>query len=395
MIDEDHHEIRDLCKEMGLKLTRILRGGFGYVTPRRVREAPHRQPRRLARMGAPRRLPWRHRQTVPARRAAVGFSIASDIARRSVAQWLDDVRADGELRATTRGLRGFFLADPEELSLIALLDEFAQFDAPDGPVPRKMYRIEGGNDRLATALAAAARPSRSPEHRIGRRFAPRQRCARHAEARPHSLADFLRLSRPRAAGDHTATRANHTRPAGATARRNRTVEVRTRHEDAHPVFRPVLAGPRTTEGVRFRAPVRRRLGRQRGAARPRRHSDPAGRGECERRVAGDHRARRRAGVRGRTRLARIEASGAARFPSDRLGARSAGARRLCVLRSGLRSVAPRLARSSLRPSLLRRRAHESPVAGLYEWRRRKRAARCRRDRRGPSDRHSGGQRRNR
>src|SRR5881397_3837149 len=33
MIDEAQHEIRNLCKEVGLKLTRILRGGFGYVRP--------------------------------------------------------------------------------------------------------------------------------------------------------------------------------------------------------------------------------------------------------------------------------------------------------------------------------------------------------------------------
>src|SRR5476649_350469 len=31
MIDEEQHEIRDLAAELGLKLTRILRGGFGYV----------------------------------------------------------------------------------------------------------------------------------------------------------------------------------------------------------------------------------------------------------------------------------------------------------------------------------------------------------------------------
>src|SRR5436190_5280096 len=31
LIDEAQTEIRDLCKELGLKLTRILRGGFGYV----------------------------------------------------------------------------------------------------------------------------------------------------------------------------------------------------------------------------------------------------------------------------------------------------------------------------------------------------------------------------
>src|SRR5204862_5692161 len=31
MIDEQQHEIRDLAEQLGLKLTRILRSGFGYV----------------------------------------------------------------------------------------------------------------------------------------------------------------------------------------------------------------------------------------------------------------------------------------------------------------------------------------------------------------------------
>jgi monoamine oxidase len=80
--------------------------------------------------------------------------IAASVARRSVAGWLDDTNAEEELRATTVGLRGFFLADPDELSLIALVD---QFSAEDGAVPGPMYRIVGGNDRLATALAAGLR----------------------------------------------------------------------------------------------------------------------------------------------------------------------------------------------------------------------------------------------
>src|SRR6185295_19369902 len=33
LIDEDQHEIRDLAQQLGLKLVRILRGGFGYVRP--------------------------------------------------------------------------------------------------------------------------------------------------------------------------------------------------------------------------------------------------------------------------------------------------------------------------------------------------------------------------
>src|SRR5471032_2899134 len=33
MIDEEQHEIRDLAGQLGLTLTRILKGGFGYVRP--------------------------------------------------------------------------------------------------------------------------------------------------------------------------------------------------------------------------------------------------------------------------------------------------------------------------------------------------------------------------
>jgi monoamine oxidase len=77
--------------------------------------------------------------------------ITSGIAARSVAAWLDQTGADDELRATATGLRGFFIADPDELSLLALVDQFADADSP---AAGGMYRIEGGNDRLASALAA-------------------------------------------------------------------------------------------------------------------------------------------------------------------------------------------------------------------------------------------------
>src|SRR5205807_7556953 len=33
MIDEEQREIRNLAAELGLKMSRILRGGFGYVRP--------------------------------------------------------------------------------------------------------------------------------------------------------------------------------------------------------------------------------------------------------------------------------------------------------------------------------------------------------------------------
>jgi hypothetical protein len=76
------------------------------------------------------------------------------LGRQSVAHWLDQIKADEELRSTARGLRGFFLADPEQLSLLALVDQFAELADSDS-WGSESYRIDGGNDRLAQAMAAA------------------------------------------------------------------------------------------------------------------------------------------------------------------------------------------------------------------------------------------------
>ena len=150
MIDDAHAEIRALARELGLQTTRILRAGFGYVRADqqgRARIMPRSALRgwdRLAEMLEGTMRPYHlaeQRWDSP---------ITAAIAKRSVASWLDDVKADSELRTTATGLRGFFLADPEELSLLAMVDQFAG----DEPAPGPMLRIEGGNDRLAAALAA-------------------------------------------------------------------------------------------------------------------------------------------------------------------------------------------------------------------------------------------------
>jgi monoamine oxidase len=160
MIDESQHEIRQLADELGLTLARILRGGFGYVRPgssgsSRSTGRPRLVDRSVARGWS--RLAERLEDLARRYRLAEqrwDSPIAADLARRSVAQWLDDERADTELRAMATGLRGFFLADPDELSLIALVDQFAGGDPPGPGAPGAMFRIAGGNDRLPTALAA-------------------------------------------------------------------------------------------------------------------------------------------------------------------------------------------------------------------------------------------------
>ena len=153
MIDGSQREIRQLAEALGLKLSRILRGGFGYARPGTSPAGPPRLVTRGVVRGwdqLAKRLGALARCYELAERRW-DSPIAADLARRSVAQWLDDERADAELRATATGLRGFFLADPEELSLLALVDQFAGNDQPGSGAS---YRIAGGNDRLPAALAA-------------------------------------------------------------------------------------------------------------------------------------------------------------------------------------------------------------------------------------------------
>lgn len=151
LIDENQEEIRHLAHELGLTLVRILRSGFGYARPdatghvRLLQQSAARGWDRLDDALGP--------LTREYRLAELRWEspIMRRIAQRSVAQWLDEAGADRDLRATATGLRGFFLADPDELSLVALVEQFASSDTP---AAGGMYRIDGGNDRLASALAA-------------------------------------------------------------------------------------------------------------------------------------------------------------------------------------------------------------------------------------------------
>jgi monoamine oxidase len=144
--------LRELADDLGLSLVRILKNGFAYARPvagGKVKIASRTSVRgwdrlaaELSDLGAVYRLGEKRWDT----------PIAADIARRSVAAWLDAKSADDDVRMTTLGLRGFFLADPEELSLLALVDQFA---SNDSPAPGKMFRVEGGNDRVTSGLAQA------------------------------------------------------------------------------------------------------------------------------------------------------------------------------------------------------------------------------------------------
>jgi monoamine oxidase len=150
MIDGEHHELRALARELGLAEVRMLSAGFTYARPdklgriRLMAGSAAGGWHRLADELQPyiKQYRWAERRW--------DSPIAAALGRRSVARWLEERNADPDLRMMATGLRGFFLADPDELSLLALVDEFSS-DEP--PVPGRMLKIEGGNDRLPVLLA--------------------------------------------------------------------------------------------------------------------------------------------------------------------------------------------------------------------------------------------------
>ena len=152
LIEAQQTHVLELADELGLKPVRILRHGWGFygtdnngrLRVRRTLDAFEEAADRLESEIEAYKLA-ESRWTSP---------LVAAIARQSVADWLVRTNADAAFAAAIRGLRGFFLADPEDLSLIALVDEFASGDEPG---VGRMYRIADGNDRLATAVAKRLR----------------------------------------------------------------------------------------------------------------------------------------------------------------------------------------------------------------------------------------------
>lgn len=149
LIEGSQRALLELADEVGLTLAPIIRHGFGYYgTDARGRLA--RQP-----IGSVfRALDASFHDLVRAyqrnERRWQG-PIVRRLAEESVAGWLQRTNAPPWLAQRLRGLRGLFLADPEDLSLLALIDFFADIDDDDGE--GGMKRVRGGNDRIATAVA--------------------------------------------------------------------------------------------------------------------------------------------------------------------------------------------------------------------------------------------------
>jgi monoamine oxidase len=159
LIDRGHTAAIELAKSLGLRLTRILRKGFGSHL-----------------VGPGGRVRHHVSQTTDWKRLAEAFKGALDVYKRAgdrhgwdgaVARVLGARTPEQHLEAlgTSRkasakdvawlctqvtSLHGFFLAEGGEMSMLMLLDELM---ADEDPGARQAFRIVGGNDRLATAMA--------------------------------------------------------------------------------------------------------------------------------------------------------------------------------------------------------------------------------------------------
>jgi monoamine oxidase len=148
LIDESQTEICKLIAAVGLRTAKILPGGF-----KAIREATDGRRVTVTRgwKDLSKRLQAEVRAFCVSEQRWDG-AVAESLARETIAQWLDRNRAPKAIRDVAVGLRGFFLADVDEVSLIMLADQFADGGAPGS---ERMFRIKGGNDRLPAALAKA------------------------------------------------------------------------------------------------------------------------------------------------------------------------------------------------------------------------------------------------
>lgn len=150
LIEGEQELVLKLAKSVGLKPQRILPGGFTYYGPdksgrKRIWRGPGTWVETAKMLKAESAL-------FKAAGESWDSGVAEALGRVPVAQWLKRVRADRSFATGVRAMRGFFLADPEDLSLLALVDQFA-----DGEVPGEgeIFRIPGGNDLLPRKIADA------------------------------------------------------------------------------------------------------------------------------------------------------------------------------------------------------------------------------------------------
>src|SRR5688572_19600183 len=150
-IDEEQTEICRLVRSLNLKLVPILHSGFSFVLSSKGKVRPPVVGNGIWKQLTQHLAPLIRVYQLSEQRWDGAF--ASAVGALSVADWMQKTKLHGNLRHMLVGLRGFFLADPADLSLLSLIDQVSSGTPGKGG----MYRIAGGNDRLPSKLASMLR----------------------------------------------------------------------------------------------------------------------------------------------------------------------------------------------------------------------------------------------
>jgi monoamine oxidase len=140
--------VRTLAARFGLGLVPVLQRGF---TQRYRSDGRHR----VRRWAGWKELQQAFEPLIRRYRAAGGderSEVVRELSTYSVRDWLRLQHASDDVHAIADSMRGFFLADPEELSAFPFVAQMAEHGSP---ARTGISRIVGGNDRLVDALIDA------------------------------------------------------------------------------------------------------------------------------------------------------------------------------------------------------------------------------------------------
>jgi monoamine oxidase len=146
-IDRNQKAIRKLARDLGVPLVRVLGRGFGAALEHRGRVRVLTSPKAIAAELATTLQPFT--RAFEAAGCEWGSTLAAAIARRSLREVLEEADAEPRLHAYATALRGLYVADPEDLSALVIVEQILA-----GPQPGRepMYRVVGGADRLVRAV---------------------------------------------------------------------------------------------------------------------------------------------------------------------------------------------------------------------------------------------------
>jgi monoamine oxidase len=159
-IDANHEVMRQLVTELNLELIRVLPAGF-----------THRFRGNDGRYHASRTRPWTDltsalQPLIKRYKAAAGDTESDgvrELATISLREWLRRQDTSPELHSMANALRGFFLADPDDLSVLPVVEQIVKGGSP---AQAEMYCVAGGADRLVDALVASTPARLLLRHRL-------------------------------------------------------------------------------------------------------------------------------------------------------------------------------------------------------------------------------------